>query len=92
MEMLESEASMAMQLLNQLLNLHDGFSHDEWLRRCRTTMLQIFTPEDAFTILGGPGLDLENVSPLFLTLDNLYLCIEDLGSEQFILRKLCSEC
>ncbi|KAG0568017.1 hypothetical protein M758_7G177400 [Ceratodon purpureus] len=60
MEMLHREASMAMQLLNQLLNLHDGFSHEEWLRRCRATMIQIFPPEDAFTILGGSGFDLEN--------------------------------
>lgn len=53
---------MAMQLLNQLLNLHDGFSHEEWLRRARGTMLQIFPPEDAFATM----IDLENVSPPFL--------------------------
>lgn len=68
---------MAMQLLNQLLNLHDGFSHEEWLRRCRSTMLQIFPPEDAFTILGGSGFDVENVSPLFLPLGHSCLSIED---------------
>lgn len=56
MEMLQSEASAAMLLLNQLLNLHDGFSHEEWLRRARNTMLQIFPPEDAFTTM----IDLEN--------------------------------
>jgi len=71
MEMLQSEASAAMQLLNQLLNLHDGFSHEEWLRRARMTMLQIFPPEDAFTTM----LDLEDVSPPFLLLDNLCPCM-----------------
>lgn len=59
MEILQSEASVAMQLLNELLNLHDGFSHEEWLRRARATMLRIFPAEDAFTTM----LDLENVSP-----------------------------
>jgi len=69
MEILQSEASMAMQLLNQLLNLHDGFSHEEWLQRARATMLQIFPPEDAFTTM----LDLENVSSPFLIMDTLLL-------------------
>lgn len=58
---------MAMLLLNQLLNLHDGFSDEEWLRRARTTMLQIFPPEDAFTTV----LDLENVSCPFLFSEQL---------------------
>ena len=65
MEILKRESSLAMQLLNELLNLHDGFSHEEWLRRCRATMLQIFPPEDAFTILGGSDFDPENVRALF---------------------------
>ncbi|XP_024376361.1 protein PALE CRESS, chloroplastic [Physcomitrium patens] len=60
MELLQKDASMAMILLNQLLNLHDGFSHEEWLRRSRTTMLQVFVPEDAFTILGASDFDMEN--------------------------------
>jgi len=60
MEILRSEASLAMQLLNELLNLHDGFSHEEWLRRSRRTMIEVFPPEDAFTILGASGVDMEN--------------------------------
>lgn len=70
---------MAMILLNQLLNLHDGFSHEEWLRRSRTTMLQVFVPEDAFTILGASDFDMENVSPFSLS---LYLSVEDSSSKQ----------
>lgn len=66
MEILQKEASLAMQLLNELLNLHDGFSHEEWLRRARKTMLQVFTPEDAFTILGSAGMDLGNVRATLL--------------------------
>ena len=65
MEILRSEASLAMQLLNELLNLHDGFSHEEWLRRSRRTMIEVFPPEDAFTILGASGVDMENVRASF---------------------------
>ncbi|CAM6086355.1 unnamed protein product [Calypogeia fissa] len=59
-EMLSRQASPAMQLLNELLHLNDGVSREEWLRRSRLIMLKIFPPEDAFSILGGPGFDLRN--------------------------------
>ncbi|BBN14647.1 hypothetical protein MPTK1_6g13250 [Marchantia polymorpha subsp. ruderalis] len=57
-EMLQREAPLALQFLNELLNLHDGFSHEEWLLRSRQTMIKIFPPEDAFTFLGSPDFDL----------------------------------
>jgi hypothetical protein len=60
LEIHQAEASQAMQLLHELLNLHDGFSHEEWLHRASRTMLKVFVPEDAFTILGPSGIDLEN--------------------------------
>ncbi|KAL2622094.1 hypothetical protein R1flu_002299 [Riccia fluitans] len=59
-EILSREAPLALTFLNELLNLHDGFSRDEWLLRSRQTMLKIFPPEDAFTFLGPPGFDLYN--------------------------------
>jgi len=54
-EMLKRNSSSAMQLLNELLNLHNGFNDDEWLQRCRTCMLNIFPREDPFTIFVRPG-------------------------------------
>ncbi|KAL3691968.1 hypothetical protein R1sor_005619 [Riccia sorocarpa] len=59
-EMLSREAPIALHFLNELLNLHDGFSREEWLQRSRQAMLQMFPPEDAFTFLGPPGFDLYN--------------------------------
>jgi len=53
--MLKRNSSSAMQLLNELLNLHNGFNDDEWLQRCRTCMLNIFPREDPFTIFVRPG-------------------------------------
>ncbi|KAH9301569.1 hypothetical protein KI387_013152 [Taxus chinensis] len=50
-EMWKRRSSPAMQLLNELLNLHDGSNDDEWLRQCRICMLNVFLREDPFTIL-----------------------------------------
>ncbi|KAH7437310.1 hypothetical protein KP509_05G065300 [Ceratopteris richardii] len=59
-EILRREASPAMQYLDELLNLHDGTNHEDWLRRCRQSMLNTFPREDAFSFLAPQGLDLEN--------------------------------
>ena len=60
--MMRRDASPAMQFLDELLNLNDGLSYDEWIRHCRQAMVKTFPPEDAFTVLAPLGVDLQSVS------------------------------
>ncbi|XP_077231733.1 pale cress protein (PAC) isoform X2 [Tasmannia lanceolata] len=50
-EILKREATPSMRLLNDLLNLHDGFDDEEWLKKCRKCMIDTFPREDPFSIL-----------------------------------------
>ncbi|MQL73793.1 hypothetical protein Taro_006185 [Colocasia esculenta] len=56
-EILKSEATPSMRLLNDLLNLHDGFDDDDWLKKCRKCMIDTFPQEDPFSILVPAGFD-----------------------------------
>ncbi|KAG7570900.1 hypothetical protein ISN45_Aa04g034320 [Arabidopsis thaliana x Arabidopsis arenosa] len=58
-EILKRQASPAMNLLNDLLNMHDGFEDDAWLKDCRKRMAETFPREDPFSILMPPGFDIE---------------------------------
>ncbi|KAI4341728.1 hypothetical protein MLD38_026418 [Melastoma candidum] len=58
-EILKREASPAMRLLNDLLNMYDGFDNDGWLKECRKLMMSTFPREDPFSILVPAGFDLE---------------------------------
>ncbi|KAJ6680277.1 PROTEIN PALE CRESS CHLOROPLASTIC [Salix purpurea] len=53
------EATPAMRLLNDLLNMHDGFNDDEWMKECRKRMIDTFPREDPFSILAPPGFDID---------------------------------
>ncbi|KAJ8622626.1 hypothetical protein MRB53_031155 [Persea americana] len=57
MEILKREATPAMRLLNDLLNLHEGFD-DEWLKKCRKRLIDSFPREDPFSILVPEGFDI----------------------------------
>ncbi|KAL5995857.1 hypothetical protein ACLOJK_025929 [Asimina triloba] len=59
MEILKREAAPSMRLLNDLLNLHDGFDDNEWLKECRKQMIDVFPREDPFSILVPAGLDID---------------------------------
>ncbi|KAJ1262750.1 hypothetical protein BS78_09G133800 [Paspalum vaginatum] len=59
-EILKSEATPAMRLLNELLNLHDGGDNDKWLKKCRKLMLEVFPREDPFTMVFPAGFNMEN--------------------------------
>ena len=50
-----------MRLLNDLLNMHDGFNDDEWMKECRKRMIDSFPREDPFSILAPPGFDIDQV-------------------------------
>lgn len=60
--MMKRESTPAIQFLDELLNLHDGTSHEDWLRRCRQSMLKTFPREDAFSFLAPQGFDFQSVS------------------------------
>lgn len=58
-EILRSEATPAMRLLDELLNIHDGSDDDKWLKACRKHMIEVFPREDPFTMVFPPGFDME---------------------------------
>ncbi|XP_021907712.1 protein PALE CRESS, chloroplastic [Carica papaya] len=58
-EILKREASPAMRLLNDLLNMHDGFDDEGWLKECRKSMIDTFPREDPFSILVPSGFDID---------------------------------
>lgn len=58
-EILKSEATPSMRLLNELLNLHDGADDDKWLKKCRKRMIEVFPREDPFTMVFPAGFNME---------------------------------
>ncbi|KAL5561634.1 hypothetical protein UlMin_031381 [Ulmus minor] len=58
-EILKREATPAMRLLNDLLNLHDGFDEEGWLKECKKRMIDTFPREDPFSILVPAGFDID---------------------------------
>jgi hypothetical protein len=53
-----------MRLLNDLLNLHDGYDDDGWKKKCRNMMLQTFVREDTFGLIIPAGAATVNVYSL----------------------------
>ncbi|KAL3517545.1 hypothetical protein ACH5RR_020134 [Cinchona calisaya] len=58
-EILKREATPAMRLLNDLLNMHDGFDDQDWLKACKMRMVDTFPREDPFSILVPSGFDID---------------------------------
>ncbi|XP_022931090.1 protein PALE CRESS, chloroplastic [Cucurbita moschata] len=58
-EILKREASPAMRLLNDLLNMYDNFNDEGWLKDCRKCMIDTFPREDPFSILVPAGFDID---------------------------------
>ena len=50
-----------MRLLNDLLNLHDGFDDEGWMKECKKRMVNTFPREDPFSILVPAGFDIDKV-------------------------------
>ena len=50
-----------MRLLNDLLNMHDGFDDEAWQKECKKRMIDTFPREDPFSILVPEGFDLDKV-------------------------------
>lgn len=51
-----------MRLLNEMLNMHDGFDQDGWLKSCKKLMIETFPREDPFSILVPAGFDIDKVN------------------------------
>lgn len=60
-EILKREASPAMRLLNDLLNMHDGYDNEGWLKECKKLMIETFPREDPFSIIVPAGFDIDKV-------------------------------
>ncbi|XP_072982955.1 protein PALE CRESS, chloroplastic [Typha latifolia] len=58
-EILKRESTPSMRLLNDLLNLHDGFDDEGWLKKCRKCMMDTFPREDPFSMILPAGFDIE---------------------------------
>ncbi|KAI5680323.1 hypothetical protein M9H77_01550 [Catharanthus roseus] len=60
-EILKRESTPAMRLLNDLLNMHDGFDDEGWLKECKKCMVDTFPREDPFSILVPAGFDIDKI-------------------------------
>ncbi|XP_030932963.1 protein PALE CRESS, chloroplastic-like [Quercus lobata] len=49
------EATPAMRLLNDLLNMHDGFDDEGWLKEFKNRMVDTFPRENLFSVLVPAG-------------------------------------
>ncbi|KAI9083783.1 hypothetical protein K1719_034251 [Acacia pycnantha] len=78
-EILKSEASPAMRLLNDLLIMHDGINEQEWLKNCKKRMVDTFPREDPFSILVPQGFDIDKHQDFIREVDAL---LQEVRSEQ----------
>lgn len=72
-----------MRLLNDLLNMHDGFDDEGWLKECKKYMNKTFPQEDPFSIIVPAGFELDKVqntnsffSKVMLNKVQIYECVE----------------
>lgn len=59
-----------MRLLNELLNIHDSFDEEGWLKACKKRMVKAFPREDPFSILVPVGFDIDTVKIQLLALSH----------------------
>ncbi|XP_075524148.1 protein PALE CRESS, chloroplastic [Primulina tabacum] len=93
-EILKRQATPAMRLLNDLLNLHDGFDDDVWLKECKKRMAKTFPREDPFSILVPPGFDMDKhhgpIRPSFEA-DDILLRVDFVREVDALLQEVRSE-
>lgn len=93
-EILKREATPAMRLLNDLLNMHDGLDNEGWLKACKRRMIDTFPREDPFSILVPAGFDIDtHQGPLRPTLeaDDMLLRIDFVREVDELLKEVCPE-
>nr|POE77318.1 isoform 2 of protein pale cress, chloroplastic [Quercus suber] len=64
-EILKWEATPAMRLLNDLLNTHDGFDDEGWMKECKKRMVDTFPREDPLAFLFQQDLTLISIKGHF---------------------------
>ncbi|KAG5587040.1 hypothetical protein H5410_047474 [Solanum commersonii] len=94
-EILKREATPAMRLLNDLLNMHDGgLDNEGWLKACKKRMVDTFPREDPFSILVPAGFDIDtHQGPLrpSLEADDMLLRIDFVREVDELLKEVRSE-
>ncbi|XP_008234910.1 PREDICTED: protein PALE CRESS, chloroplastic [Prunus mume] len=93
-EILKREASPAMRLLNDLLNMHDGYDGEGWLKECKKRMVDTFPREDPFSILVPEGFDIDkHQGPLRLPLeaDDVLLRVDFVREVDALLQEVRAE-
>ncbi|XP_065861188.1 protein PALE CRESS, chloroplastic isoform X2 [Euphorbia lathyris] len=94
MEILKQEATPSMRLLNDLLNMHDGFDDDGWLKECKKCMINTFPREDPFSILVPAGFDIDKHQGPFqppLDADDVLLRVDFVREVDALLREVRHE-
>ncbi|XP_034227600.1 protein PALE CRESS, chloroplastic isoform X2 [Prunus dulcis] len=93
-EILKREATPAMRLLNDLLNMHDGYDGEGWLKECKKRMVDTFPREDPFSILVPEGFDIDkHQGPLRLPLeaDDVLLRVDFVREVDALLQEVRAE-
>ncbi|KAH6793973.1 pale cress protein [Perilla frutescens var. hirtella] len=93
-EILEREATPAMRLLNEMLNMHDGFNQDGWLKACKKLMIETFPREDPFSILVPAGFDIDkHQGPMRpnIEADDVLLRVDFVGEVDALLQEVRSQ-
>ncbi|KMT13430.1 hypothetical protein BVRB_4g083850 [Beta vulgaris subsp. vulgaris] len=93
-EILKREASPAMRLLNDLLNMHDGFNDEGWLKECKKLMIKTFPREDPFSIIVPTGFNIEkHQGPLRppLESDEVFLRVDFVREVNVLLQEVRAE-
>ncbi|KAI3449601.1 hypothetical protein Pfo_006266 [Paulownia fortunei] len=93
-EILKREATPSMRLLNDLLNMHDGFDDDGWLKACKKHMVETFPREDPFSILVPAGFDIDkHQGPIRPTIeaDDVLLRVDFVREVNELLQEVRSE-
>lgn len=94
-EILKREATPAMRLLNDLLNMHDGgLDNEGWLKACKKRMVDTFPREDPFSILVPAGFDIDmHQGPLrpALEADDMLLRVDFVREVDELLKEVRSE-
>ncbi|KAG9149819.1 hypothetical protein Leryth_023641, partial [Lithospermum erythrorhizon] len=93
-EILKREATPAMRLLNDLLNLHDGYNDEGWLKACKKYMTDTFPREDPFSILAPVGFDMDKHQGrvrLPAEADDILLRVDFVREVDALLREVRSE-
>ncbi|XP_059299980.1 protein PALE CRESS, chloroplastic [Lycium ferocissimum] len=94
-EILKREATPAMRLLNDLLNMHDGgLDNEGWLKACKKRLVDTFPREDPFSILVPAGFDFDtHQGPLRpgLDVDDVLLRVDFVREVNELLKEVRSE-